>query len=487
MMNSSYFGSLTPFYVCGQLDFADSDAYAAVLTIPGVPNVAWINRIIVTATDLATASSNKLDIWGISDIGKYLAAEAAVTGSGEQYVLFAVNEQASATGPNTFWKWDNAFDPPLQWQDDLETNCFHLLLSSPDGLSAATNFRVEVYGNAAPRVWMGTGADINPETARVETHPQVWRWGVGNFWRNWTESAQDWNGDAQFAFNPLSVASDYLYVGMTQPWDGLWFMTQTPNIHAGVTATWQYSQGGNSWSSLTVLDNCSNGVSSGIPFLYPGVIEWVPPTDWATDDLSALAWPQERPGLTDIGPLAYDTTRTPRYWIRLNLSSLLTNPSFRWIIRKPRVVGRWGEAPRIFASSSPSMSPSSSPSASYSPSASPSNSPSISPSASPSVSPSISPSVSPSVSPSISPSHSPSVSPSVSPSASPSVSPSASYSPSKSPSMSPSASYSPSASPSSSPSKSPSASPSKSPSASPSASPSSSPSASPSASPSQAP
>lgn len=82
-------------------------------------------------------------------------------------------------------------------------------------------------------------------------------------------------------FPILAATADYFYVGLPTPFAAIaWLMKTAGNY--GVM-TWQYSQGGGAWATLTITADGSTG------FTTSGVTTFTPPGDWATDSVSTYA------------------------------------------------------------------------------------------------------------------------------------------------------------------------------------------------------
>ena len=95
-------------------------------------------------------------------------------------------------------------------------------------------------------------------------------------------------------FAILSTSSDYFYVGLPVPFNGMWASFQTAGSYG--TLTWQYSQGSGSWGSLSV-----SGAASSLSA--NGQVSWTPPGSWATDTVGNY---------------------TGLYWIRVSAASVTT-------------------------------------------------------------------------------------------------------------------------------------------------------------------
>ena len=308
------------------------------ISIPGIPNEGMVlKRLRVVGNGLTTTGSNSLDIRLLSNAGRYRAAEASAAGSGEAYVLRALDDKISSDGPNTRYVYDLTPANEEIYADDLDSTTLHLRIDSPAALTGPTTFDVEVWGDGLLRV------EGSP-TTNPKRDIAIRRWSTGNVWKD----MRGVGGNAEHnLLNPtpghtlLSAASDYLYFGLEETFDGLWFHLANANTVAGTTATWQYWNG-TTWATLTVRDNCTDAspVTPTI-FSYSGIIEWDIPSDWVKSDLTSLGAPLD--GVVNpIGgygtfPTDGSGTRITRYWVRLKLSSVTGQPTFRWIKTRPLI------------------------------------------------------------------------------------------------------------------------------------------------------
>jgi hypothetical protein len=314
------------------------------IAVPGMPNEGVVlKRLKITGNDLTTTASNELDIRLLNNGAAYREAEAAAAGSGEVYVSFAMNDEASADGPNTKYVSDTTFSDDVIYTDDVDSTTLHLRIDSPAALTGPTTFDVQVWGDGLPNV-EGPPVDATPD-GTPKKDLAIRRWSSGNVWKD----LRDVRGDAEHrlrtpypAYTLFSADTDYLYFGLEDEFDGLWFYLYSANTTAGTTATWEYWNG-STWSALTVRDNCTDA-NATIPtiFSYSGIIEWDEPADWAKTDLSSLSAPLDGP----VKPYhAYGTfptgddggSRISRYWVRLSLSTVTGQPTFKWVRSRPLV------------------------------------------------------------------------------------------------------------------------------------------------------
>jgi hypothetical protein len=276
-----------------------------------------------------------MDVKIVSDGAAYRAAEAAVSGSGESHVVFAWNDEASEAGPNTLWLSDVTFSDEVEYHDELHSNNLYVSINSPAALTGVGTFRVDFWGEGLPNdQWTSQG------NAADNTQPTVWRWSVGDVWT--VLDVRNPFDNANAAIRLFSAATDYVYFGLPTPWDGLWFKSAAANTTAGTAATWQYYNG-LIWTTLIVRDNCTDAsaVNQTI-FSYGGVVSWDNPSDWTATDLSSLSLGTppcdgSMPlGQYGVFPTSIDAhQRVPRYWVRLKLNNLTTQPAFQWVRRRP--------------------------------------------------------------------------------------------------------------------------------------------------------
>lgn len=314
------------------------------VSIPGIPNEGVaLKRLRIIGNGLTTTASNALDIRLLTDAGKHQAAEIAAAGSGEIYVNFAMNDEASSDGPNTRYISDTTFSDDVIYADDLDSTNLHIRIDSPSALTEPTTFDIEVWGDGLMRLDQPAGQPTPAGTPKKDL--SIRRWSSGNNWKD----LRGVRGDAEHnlrnttpAHTLFSAASDYLYFGLEDIFDGLWFFLSSANTVSGTTATWQYYNG-STWATLTVRDNCTDA-NAVVPtiFSYSGIIEWDTPNDWAKTDLASLGAPLD--GVVNPQRLygGFPTgddggNRTSRYWVRLQLSSITGQPTFKWIRSRPLV------------------------------------------------------------------------------------------------------------------------------------------------------
>ncbi len=99
------------------------------------------------------------------------------------------------------------------------------------------------------------------------------------------------------AFTILADTDDYFYWGDAAKWALLYIDLST--LGGGLNLTWEYSQGGASWATLTLGSDGTSGLTQD------GWITWSFPGDWATDAVNGQT----------------------KYWIRVKTSSVTTGPT----------------------------------------------------------------------------------------------------------------------------------------------------------------
>jgi len=297
----------------------------------GMPNPSEINRLRIFSTDLTTTASNQFDVRLLTDPAAYRAAEAVATGSGEQYVIYAMNDETSQSGPNVAFVSDRRFNPPISWEDDLGTSELHLQILTEGAGTSHARFSVEAWADGLPELWPTQHQDNH--TTHRETQPRVLRWSTGNAWVDLTPDARNSLEISTAALSLFPAATDRVYFGMEETWDGLWFNVQSRNSTTGVTLVGEYWDG-TTWQTLTLLDNCTDGNSvDATVFSHSGVIRW---------DSSALTtWAKDTPDNFSLGtpPIEYPGTFASaydsRYWVRFYVDDVTTPPTFQWIRHRP--------------------------------------------------------------------------------------------------------------------------------------------------------
>lgn len=93
------------------------------------------------------------------------------------------------------------------------------------------------------------------------------------------------------------TTSDYLYVGLTEKFSGLYVDVQSANGNASV-ATWEYWNGSD-WTDISDTDGTASG---GATLAVDGNVTWTVPTGWVQTNVDG------------IGPL---------YWVRLKVGTAL--------------------------------------------------------------------------------------------------------------------------------------------------------------------
>jgi hypothetical protein len=307
------------------------------IEVPGIPNEGVVlKRLRIIGTGITTTASNYLDIKVLRDSAKYREQEALAAGAGEPYVVFAWNDQVAPAGPNTLWLSDVTFSDDVEYWDDLESNTLHLRIEAPNSLTGPVTFRVDVWADGLQRLREQTRC---PGTHPFQTQPQILRWSVGNVW---TDLSYLHNPKFEPIAKPMFTAtSDYVYFGFSDPFTGLWFMFDTVNNESGITCSWEYWDG-TSWGGFTVRDNCvSKNAISDVVFRYSGVVDWEAMTDWVATDLATAVggtppYDYSESVISESFPTspAEQGGYTPKYWIRMNMSDIDTQPLVKWIRKR---------------------------------------------------------------------------------------------------------------------------------------------------------
>lgn len=308
---------------------------AVYLSVFSVPNNFRLTRLrIIENGNISIAAADNIDVKVLSDPGKYREAETATAGSGEPYVILGMDTVTSESGPNIFWLYDDIFDPPLAINDNLKSNCFHILISSVAALSDNADFSVYIEGYKTPEIYETTH-DIG-QARHGNKLLKVLRNNVASdLWYNLGDTTNpDYNKNSAIA--PFVLNTDYIYFGMEEFWNGLWFNINGKNTTTGITETWEYWNG-TAWSALTVRDNCTDAETTQPTLFYnSGVIEWDTPTDWQKSQIGVSAIVSTEPPY-DL-PETYVEKWIPRYWVRCNIDDVSTDPTFYWIREKPSVI-----------------------------------------------------------------------------------------------------------------------------------------------------
>lgn len=337
-LNSNYYADLNRF----QLNATAQTLSAAIggtiyLSIFGVPNEFNITRMrIIEDGNLSLLAADAVDIVWLSDPGKYREAEAAAAGSGEPYVLASIDDATSEVAPNTYWLYDDIFDPPLTVKDNLKSNCMHFKLSSDAALSSDADFTIYIEGYSLPELYttahsIGQARHDNRllKVLRNDVAADAW-YEMGN------TINPDYNKNA--AITPFILDTDYVYFGMEEQWNGLWFNINSQNTTTGITETWEYWDG-SAWQTLTVRNNCTDDeTTAATSFCNSSVIEWDTPATWTIDTIDNAAMVTTEPPYDYPNSNLYAQKWMPRYWIRANIDDVSTTPTFYWIREKASVI-----------------------------------------------------------------------------------------------------------------------------------------------------
>lgn len=307
------------------------------LSVFGVPNEFDITRIrIIEDGNISLLAADNVDIKILSDPGKYREAEAAAVGSGEPYVLLAIDDAVSETAPNTYWLYDDMFDPPIRISDNLKSNCVHIMISSDAALSAAADFTVYIEGYKIPQLYTTTHSISQArhdnkllKVLRNDVASDLWYDFGGTY-------NPDYNKNS--AISPFIINTDYVYFGMEEKWNGLWFNINSQNTTTGITETWEFWNGA-AWVALTVRNNCTDDESTNPSSFYnSGVVEWDTPVTWRPVTIDTAAMVLTEPPYDNPDGSIYTEKWIPRYWVRCNIDNVATTPTFYWIREKASVI-----------------------------------------------------------------------------------------------------------------------------------------------------
>jgi len=302
------------------------------VTISNVPHNFILKRIKVIAPSLAATTSNVINIKVLSDAAAYRAAVTA-SDNAEQYTILSIAEATTPDANEANWLYDATITNEIICRDDRRTNNTYILLSTENGLSDPTQFQVHIWGITMPHPNYEEPYVNMPDHANLLVHCQS-----GSQWRK-LETLNITNEDSK-NITLFTSASDYAYFGLPDKFSGIWFNIKTPNTTPGVTVTWEYYDGSN-WQTLdTIYDNCTNAcLSAEVPFSYSGTISWDIPDDWAKLDLTTLGandyegWYAER--TYGMFPQGFQQISKPKYWVRMQMDNISTQPVFTWIRRSP--------------------------------------------------------------------------------------------------------------------------------------------------------
>ena len=308
---------------------------AIYLSIFGVPNEFALTQMrIIENGNISLGSADNIDIKILSDPGRYRALETGTAGSEEPYVLLAEDAVQSEPSPNLFWLYYDIFDPPIMIRDNLKSNCCHIMLSSDAALSDNAVFTIYIEGYKIPEIYL-TSHDIGQARHDNKLLKVLRNDVAGDLWYNLGNTTNpDYNKNAAIA--PFVLATDYIYFGMEEVWNGLWFNINAQNTTTGITETWEYWNGA-TWVALTVRNNCTDAeTTASTSFYNSSVIEWDTPSAWKSAMISTVAMVATEPPYdnSDI----YVSKWIPRYWVRCNIDDVSTPPTFYWIKEKASVI-----------------------------------------------------------------------------------------------------------------------------------------------------
>jgi hypothetical protein len=236
--------------------------------------------------------------------------------SAEGYVDKIFGDSTGDPNADT-WSINLILDPPLPVYDNTLSNQLHIYLES-GGTDDSTQFAIEAIGTS-----------IHTDRVLLNKSNAKRLWNV-SLWRN-NEATSTWTDITTEAINHYSVVTsyfnmllansstpEYLYIGNDNPFNKVFFYVKDANTSTSSTINVEYPDPTGTWNALTVYDSTNSFVNGDdIPMSYPGSFIWETPVNWAKIKMP-------------------DTHGTPpdqlkRYWIRLSMDDISTNPTFYWI------------------------------------------------------------------------------------------------------------------------------------------------------------
>ena len=139
---------------------------------------------------------------------------------------------------------------------------------------------------------------------------------------NWSEVAQDGSTSTTMNIGALDVAANgtYIYFGSKRPFAGLYVVVGTVNAIASVLTVKYWN--GTAWATTSATDNTA---STGVTLAQTGTVTWTVPSAWVMAPLNAAK------GGNEVGTgdttLEIGVAREPYYWVRAEVSVLLTTPA----------------------------------------------------------------------------------------------------------------------------------------------------------------
>jgi hypothetical protein len=295
-------------------DLEAADGSYLYFSLFGWPNEALLKRLKIHAEDAGV--TGKIDVKVLRSPGLVNSIIAGGVLSAESYTD-AVLDDAAGDTPADALSVDVDFGDGVPVYDNTLSNQLHLYIES-EVITAATKLVVEAFGTS-----------INNGKILYDRNWNNKLWHV-SLWRNneatsvWTdittEAINIYNLDAA-SFNMVltnSATPEYLYIGNDNMFNKIFFYVKTANTTSASTINVEYSDNGGTWTALTVYDSTNSFKDADdIPMSFPGSFVWETPTDWAKVEL---------PDTFGDPP---DTLK--RYWVRLSMDDITTNPTFYWI------------------------------------------------------------------------------------------------------------------------------------------------------------
>lgn len=299
-------------------DLAMADGSYLYFSLLGWPNEAILKRLKIHAekTDIA----GKLDIKIIRSPGLVQSIITTGTLSAESYIDVAINDATGDTLADTL-SIDMDFGIGVPVYDNTLSNQLHLYIES-EGITEATKLIVEAFGTS-----------INSGKILYDRNWNNKLWNVA-LWQNnvatstWTDitteaiNHDNLNGTSFNMVKADATTPEYLYIGNDNMFNKIFFYVKTINTTTASAINIEYFKHNGTWATLTV-DDSTNSFQDGdnIPMSFPGSFVWESPNDW-----SKTALPDTNGEPPDI---------LKRYWVRLSMDDITTNPTFYWI--RPQV------------------------------------------------------------------------------------------------------------------------------------------------------
>lgn len=285
-------------------------------SLTGWPNEAMLRRLRIYAVQ--PAITGNIDLKILSSPAIFREVTLANTVSASKYVFSEWNN-ISESAPADTLKLDIDFGEGIYIKDATLSNQFHLYIES-EGISNATKFHVEAWGSSVDTGVIPYNRHNNYSIRKIA----LWR--NNEYTKTWTDitlsglNKADYNGNRVHAVLNNVMTPEYLYIGNDLPFSKIFFLNHTNNT-TSTNLVVQYYRTDGTWQTLTVYNNTDSRLNgSTIPFSYSGSIIWDPPSEWRKSAINMNGIPPDN---------------EPRYWVRLGLNNISTNPIFYYIRPEP--------------------------------------------------------------------------------------------------------------------------------------------------------